>query len=163
MAGFQRSVNSDPSPAVEGDFASANPRASMLAGAGALVAGPLGVTVGRFAWALNSTGVVTTAKPGGAARIGFVGRNQTSLITAWLGEASMVVQSGINITLHRSGDFWGRFAAGAAIGQKVFASDTDGTLLADAAGATPVGYTETDWFVETTAAATELAKISTRN
>lgn len=157
MAGFQRSVNSDPSPAVEGDFASANPRSSMLAGAGALIAGPLGVIVGRFARALNADGVVTNAKPAGASRLGFVSRNQTSLITAWLAEATLVVQSGIKITLHRSGDFWGRFAAGAAIGQKVFASYADGSLIAGTAGSPPQGASVTASIAATTMTVTAVS------
>ncbi len=161
--GFQRSVNSDPSPAVEGDFAGANPRSSMLAGAGELVAGAVGVIVGRFAWALVASGLVSNAKPGGASRLGFVHRNQVSLITAWLGENTMTAPAGVPMTLHRSGDFWARFALGAAVDQKVFASDTDGSCRAGAAGATIAGFTETPWFVDSTAAATELAKISTRN
>ena len=48
--GFQTSVGVQPAPAVAGDFASTNARWTVLAGPGGLVAGPAGVTVGRFAW-----------------------------------------------------------------------------------------------------------------
>lgn len=142
MSGFQRSVNTDPAPAIEGDFASANPRASLLAGAGELTAGAVGVTVGRFAWAKNSDGTVTNAYPGGAgvvARLGFVHRNQPAVITAWLGEATMLVNPGLEITLFDMGDFWARFAAGATPGQKVFANYADGTAVAGTAGTAPNG------------------------
>lgn len=47
--GFQTKVNRQQAPAIAGDFASANPRASMLATEGTLVAGVSGVTVGVFA------------------------------------------------------------------------------------------------------------------
>lgn len=136
---FQTSVNTDPAPAVEGDFASANPRASLLAGPGALTAGVGGVIVGRFARAKNSDGTVTNADPGVANRLAFVHRNQPALITAWLGEASMLVNQGLEITLFDAGDFWARFAGGAAIGQKVFASYADGTAIAGADGSPPAG------------------------
>lgn len=136
---FQKIVNTDPAPAVEGDFASANPRASMLAGPGALTAGAVGVTVGRFARAKDSDGTVTNADPGVACRIGFVHRNQPALITAWLGASSMLVNSGLEVTLFEAGDFWCRFAAGAAIGQKVFANYADGAGIAGTDGSPPTG------------------------
>ena len=50
MAGFQSSVAVQPVMAVPGDFASHNPRWAVNAGPGGLIAGALGVTVGRFAW-----------------------------------------------------------------------------------------------------------------
>lgn len=140
---FQRSVNMEPAPAVDGDFASANPRASMLAGPGALVAGPLGVVVGRFARANFSTGIATNADPGAGAlgsALGFCARpGNTAQITAWLGSASMIVMAGREITLHVKGDFWARFAAGATPGQKVFASYADGSAIAGTAGSPPGG------------------------
>lgn len=162
MSGFQRNINTQPAPAIEGDFAGANPWFSMLAGEGALTAGPDGVTVGRFARAATATGVVTNAKPGTASRIGFVGRHQPQIITGFLAQTAMLIPGGLEITLHDGGDFWCRFAGGAAIGNKVFVADADGTATAAAAGATVAGSVETPWYVHSTAAAGELAKISTR-
>jgi hypothetical protein len=162
MSGFQIAVATQPAPAVEGDFSSSNPWSSMLAGEGALTAGPAGVTVGRFAHALLTTGVVTSARPGGASRLGFVGRHQPQIITAFLGQASLLIPGGLETTLHDSGDFWCRFAAGATIGQKAFAADADGTATSAVAGTVTAGQTETVWFVTSTAAAGELAKISVR-
>lgn len=137
---FQTSLNANPAVAVEGDFCSSNPRASMLAGPGALTAG-LALLVGLFAWALNDNdatapGVVNNQHPGRASRLGFVGRDQPALITQWLGQASMQVPQGLEVTLYNGGDFWGRFAAGATVGQKVYASFFDGSLSSHAA-ATP--------------------------
>lgn len=131
---FQRSVNAQPAPAVEGDFASANPRRSMLAGPGELTAGALGVIVGRFGFARASTGVVQNASYGGGIpqRVGFIQRNQPAVITPWLGAATMTVQSGLELTLFDAGDFWARFAAGATLGQKVWASIVDGSAIASA-------------------------------
>lgn len=139
MSGFQRVVNTDPAYAIEGDFASANPRATMLAGVGALVAAAVGVTVGKFARAKNSDGTVTNADPGVASRIGFVHRDQPAIITPFLGEATMLVPTGSPVVLFDAGDFWCRFAAGATIGQKVFASYADGSAIAGTAGSPPQG------------------------
>lgn len=151
MTGFQQQVNQQPAPAVEGDFASANPRSSMLALAGQLTAGgatvsgqaQAGVLIGRFARARNSDGVVFNGDPGVPSRLGFVQRDQISIITPWLGESSLIVPPGVAITLFRSGDFWARFAAGATIGQKVFAKYSDGSAVAGTAGGTVAGATVT--------------------
>src|SRR6185312_6035468 len=131
---FQTQVNLQPAPAVEGDFASANPRANVLAGAGALVTGTLGFTVGNFAWA-DANGIVNNYFTVGG-RIGFIHREQQALITAFLAETSMLVPAGFPITLFNAGEFWDKFAAGATIGQKVYAYYDDGTAYA-AATATP--------------------------
>lgn len=144
MSGFQTQVNTDPAPAVEGDFASANPRSSMLAGPGALVAGALGVIVGRFARARNDNGQVSNGDPGVACAVGFVARaGNFATITAWLGQSSMTVYAGREVTLHTSGDFWARFAGGGTKGQKVFANYADGTCVAAAAGGSVAGATVT--------------------
>lgn len=139
MSGFQTSVSVEPAYAVEGDFASANPRASLLAGIGALTAAAAGVLVGRFARALNSNGTVTNGDPGGASRLGFVHRDQPAIITAFLGAATLLVPTGSPVTLFDAGDFWCRFAAGAVIGQKVYANNADGSATAAATGTPPQG------------------------
>jgi hypothetical protein len=131
---FQAQVNLQPAPAVEGDFASANPRANMLAGPGAIVTGANGVTVGNFAWA-NASGVANSAWTA-ASRIGFVHREQNALITAFLAESGAQVPAGLPVTLFNAGEFWDKFAGGATIGQKVYAYYADGTAYA-AATATP--------------------------
>ena len=129
---FQQSINNQPAPAIEGDWCSANPRSSTLAGAGVLISGPLGVTAGRFAWA-DSSGVVRSS--GGLGRLGFVHRDQISLITAWLGKSSMLVLPNVEITMFATADVWMRFAAGASPLQKVYANFADGSAYAAASGA----------------------------
>jgi len=157
--GFQTTINQQPAPAVEGDFASANPYASVVAGDSALVAGASGVTVGRFAWA-TAAGVVSNVQTSGAPT-GFVHRQQQAIITVWLGASSMVIPAGLQMALMAAGDFWGRSTTAATIGQKVFASITDGTIATGAAGATIAGFVETKFVVQAPAAIGELIKFGT--
>jgi len=157
---FQTSVNITPAPAVAGDFASANPNASVLAGPGAFVAGTGGANVGVFGWA-DANGLVTNA--GSGVPTGFIHRDMQALIVTWLAEASMNIPAGQPVTLMSAGDFWAKSLTVATVGQKVFASNTDGTIKTGAAGATIAGYTETKWFVGSAAAANELVKITTWN
>lgn len=159
MSGFQSVINQYPAPAVEGDFASSNPRSVVLAGEGAFVAGAAGVTVGRFAWA-DASGIVANA--GTKAPTGFVHREGQAVITTWLGRQTMLVPQGLPITLHRTGDFWAKTATVATIGQKVFASNADGSISTGATGATVAGATETAFFVDCPGAVGELIKISSR-
>lgn len=137
MTGFQRFVNTDLPFAVEGDFASANPRASMLSIGSQLVAGAAGVIVGRFGRALVADGTITNGKPAGASRVGFIHRDQPALITGWLQQSTMMVQAGLEMTMFDMGDFWARFAGGATVGQKVFSSNLDGAAEAGTAGSPP--------------------------
>lgn len=143
-AGFQRTVNLQQAAAVAGDFASANPRASVVGHEGTLVAGATGVTVARFAWA-TSAGLVSN---GGALKpTGFVHRRQgAALITTYLGEVSNLIPQGFEVTLMLSGDYWVAPTAQVAIGQKVFANLGDGTVLGGAAGATIAGFVGTASF-----------------
>jgi len=157
MTGFQSVINQYPAPGVEGDFASANPNASLLAGEGALVTGTSGVTVGRFAWAV--AGVVSNA--GSGAPSGFVHREGQASIVTWLAESSMLIQPGREVTLMTRGDFLARTSTVATVGQKVFASLTTGQVQTGAAGATISGYIETPFVVGSAAAANELVMIGT--
>lgn len=163
---FQRIVNRQPAPAIEGDFADSNPRSVMQAGPGGLIAGPLGVTAGRFAWVDTVTGIVTNAQPvagPNALRIGFVTIHQSALNVNWPSTASgLAVQGGQEITVHEAAGVWVKFAAAANTNQKVFVNTADGTVQAGAAGAAIAGAVETPFFVNSVAAAGEVAKISTR-
>jgi hypothetical protein len=106
MSGFQSQVNLDLGKAVEGDFCSADPRASVLAGPGQIVAGPNGCVVGRFAW-LDAT-YTLASNTGSGAPAGFVGREMQALITTFLAATSMTIPRGLMVTLYREGDFWVR-------------------------------------------------------
>jgi hypothetical protein len=156
--GFQSTIHNDPNPAVAGDFASANPQASVLAGPGTFVAGTGGCNVGVFGFA-DANGLVTNA--GSGAPTGFVHRDTQALITTWLAAASMNIPAGLPVTLMSAGDFWAQTLTTATVGQKVFASNTDGTVKTGAAGATVAGYTETKWVVGSAGAANDLIKIGT--
>lgn len=140
--GFQTQVNVQPAPAVEGDFCSTNPRGTVNAGPGGIVAGAVGVTVGRFAWWQNApvdaNGTPTTVNNFGAGLpTGFVHRGQQGLITTYLANAGMLIPQGFGVTLFKSGDFWVKNAGAteALVGQKAFANLANGTVSFAAAGA----------------------------
>lgn len=155
---FQKRMNIQPALGVAGDFASTNPHASYLAGEGALVADVDGVIVGRFAWA-DPDGLVSNV--GTDVPSGFVWRDGQAAITEWLGESSMLIPEGVMVTLMTAGDFLARTTTTATVGQKVFASLTDGSIATDAAGATVAGFIETKFVVGSAAAVNELIKIGT--
>lgn len=145
MTAFQTQATYSPAPGVEGDFATTNPRATVIAGPGALVAGSAGITVGRFAWttqqfsdADGSPGVANNFGIGPVA--GFVHRDQQGLIMNYLQESTMLVPAGFGITLFAEGDFWvkNNGATQALPGMKVYASFADGKASAAATG-TPSG------------------------
>ena len=91
MGGFQNRVNQQNPPAVVGDFASANPRSTFLAGPGGLVAGAQGVTVGTFGWVAPDFKTVNSFASGPVAPDGFIHREQQALITVYLEIASLLV------------------------------------------------------------------------
>lgn len=132
---FPNQVNVQPAPAVEGDFASKNPRFVALVGQGGFVAGALGVTVGRFAWATyqaadNDNAPAVVNNFGSGAPTGFVHREQQALITQFLGETSMAVPTGMGVTLMSGGDFWvrNRGTTQAVPGNNVWANFADGSI-----------------------------------
>jgi hypothetical protein len=113
MGGFQTVVNTQPAPAVAGDFCNKNPRFSVDAGPGGLVAGDNGVVVGRFAWLSNeevdandAPAIVNNFGAGPVA--GFVHRDQQGLITGYLQKSSMLIPVGFQMTLMAGGGFWAR-------------------------------------------------------
>lgn len=131
--GFQSFVNNELPPGVAGDFASANPRASVLSAPFAFVAPVAGCTVGAFAWGNPATGIAANYYVPNAEQ-GFVKREGQSLITQFLGFASMLIVAGDRVNLYDQGDFWGLFIAGATVGQYVYANPLTGLLTANAAG-----------------------------
>jgi hypothetical protein len=147
MSGFQTQAAYNPAPAVEGDFASTNPRTTVMAAAGALVAGALGVIVGRFAWKSyaqvdsdNAPAVVNNFGTGPVA--GFIHREQQGLIEQYLQESTMLVPAGFPMTVFDGGDFWvkNNGATPALDGMKVYANYADGKATAAVTGA-PNGAT----------------------
>jgi hypothetical protein len=164
---LQKTVNSANAPAVEGDFASSNPRSWAIAGPGGLVAGAAGLIVGRFAFAaatpVDDDGTPTTVTNAGAGLpIGIVHREQQALIHAYLAEESMVIPKGFGVEVMTSGDLFVKNAGAVptVVGMKVFADNATGEAKFGVGGATVNGTTETKWIARSVAAAGELVKIS---
>lgn len=142
MGDFQTSVNLANPIGVEGDFASANPRASAYASEGGLIAGPEGVTVGRFAWIDADGRTVHNYGDGATAPDGYVHREQGSaLIANYLQSTSNVIPGGFPVNLLTEGDFLIVVRGNAAMkGAAIYASYADGTPNV---GAAPAGATAT--------------------
>jgi hypothetical protein len=140
---FQAQVNQQPAPAVAGDFASTNPRATVLAGPGGLVAGPNGLTVGRFAW-VDSTGT-QASNAGAGAPNGFVHNNHQALITVYLAETSYVIPAGFACALFDAGDFWIKNDGGneAMPGMKAYADNSTGKATFNVTATPPTGASVT--------------------
>jgi len=147
---FPSQVNVQPVPAVAGDFASTNPRASVDAGPGGLVAGSAGVTIGRFAWvsfqqtdADNAPAIVNNF--GAGMPTGIVHRAQQGLITVYLAESSMVIPQGFPVTLMNGGDFFVRNAGAsiAQVGQFAYAAFADGQVYFAAGTTGSIGTGQT--------------------
>lgn len=145
---FQTSVSTQQAPAVAGDPASTNPRSSVLAGqngsAAGLKAGPLGLTIGLFAW-LDVTRMFANnyAQPGSsAAPNGFAMRNQDAIITAYLTEAGMTIPAGFPVgNVMDSGDYWvvNAGATESVPGNKAYATLATGVATFAATGAPTTG------------------------
>jgi hypothetical protein len=131
--GFQTFVNNLPPPGVAGDFAGANIRANVVASLNGLVAVPAGVGIGLGAFADTGNGVASNYyRP--SSFMGFVHRDMQGIFTAYLGISGATIQKGDPVTVMQTGDFWGYFAASAAVGQKVYFDPLLGVLTANATG-----------------------------
>lgn len=141
---FQTAVASDPSPGIEGGFAGGNPYFSLVTpDEGMFVGGSIPPNIGAFGWVNTANGQVSAQHPGVATyRIGFVHRDQPAIVNAagMFASSSLATIAGQPIGLAEDGTFWARFAAGATIGQKVYASYADGSVTS-AATATPATVT----------------------
>lgn len=134
---FQQGLNRDLPRGVAGDFASTNPRHSILAGEGALVAGEA-LTVGQFAFADLTTGKVYKVFAAGRVR-GFVHRNNQAVV-ALGAAASMTIPIGKEVTLFSSGDFYVVAPAVVAPGATVYALNATGAVVAVATDATDTNF-----------------------
>jgi hypothetical protein len=152
---FQTAVNIQWAPAVAGDFASANPRATALSTPGAIVTGPNGLTVGAFAW-LDSTGTYAS-NTGTGLPAGFVHRAMgDALITIYLAETTMLIPPGFETSLFVAGDFWAKNSGTntTAINQKVYASYGTGAITTGATGSPPTGASVTGAIAASTSSVT---------
>lgn len=144
IGSFQTRVNLYNPLGVEGDFASANPRATVLTtDGGALIAGPLGVTIGQFAWISADGRTVTNQGQYPNQPDGFVHRDQQGLLTQYLQAAGSVIPPGFPVTLMRAGDFLDKNTGPSAITRysTLYASYLDGSLQTAASTAGSVTAT----------------------
>jgi hypothetical protein len=155
--GFQTSVALTPAIGVEGDFYSTNPRFSVTAGSGGLVAGPSGAIVGRFCWAVapdDADGTPAIVNSFGSGPVtGFLAREQQGLITTFLSDANLRVPAGFPLGLMSGCDVLvkNRGATQALPGMKAYANFADGGVTFAATG-TPTGATATSWGIAATTA-----------
>lgn len=141
---FQKQVNVQGAFGIAGDFASGNPRFTVDAGPGGIVAGT-SLYAGRFAWTtppLDSDGTCQIANSFGSGSVaGFVHRDQTGLLTTYLQEASQQVPAGFQTTLFSGGDFWvvNSGATEVAVGNKAYANYATGLVSFAATGSPLAG------------------------
>jgi hypothetical protein len=136
IGSFQTRVNLYNPLGVEGDFASANPRATALTpNGGALIAGPSGVTIGKFAWIGSDGRTVSNQGSSSVQPDGFVHRDQQGLLTEYLQAAGSIIPPGFPVTLMVRGDFLAKNAGPSSMvrGSTLYTSYADGSV-ATAAG-----------------------------
>lgn len=151
---FQTTVNRQPARGVAGDFASTNPRNSMLAGEGSLRTAEA-IIVGGFAFADLATGLVHAGSDTGR-RVGFVHRNNQAVVQ--LGQAaSMVIPAGRETTLFTNGDFYTVLDDDVTVGAAITAVAATGVPSVTAAAA---GFIATGFIAAEAADAGELVKIT---
>lgn len=133
--GIQSTVTTQPAPGIAGDFCDANPRYSVDAGPGGLVAGASGLAIGLFAWTsfsqIDGDGAPAACNNFGSGAVaGFVGRAQQGLITTYLSDAGVTIPAGFQCTLFSAGGFWAKNdgATQAVPGQKAYANFTTGKV-----------------------------------
>lgn len=142
---FQSQVNTQPAIGVPGDFCDLNPRYMVDAGPGGLVAGPAGVVVAGFAWAVPATdanGANAVVNSFGTGPVtGFVHREQQALFTAYLQETSMIIPQGFPLALcSGAGLFVKNSGATQALpGMKAYANLANGSLINFATTGSPIG------------------------
>lgn len=159
MSLFPNKVNLNQAPAVRGDFASQNPRASLLAGEGFLVAPVGGLIVGNFAFVAKvAAGESASQSYAAGNEIGFLAREEQALISAYLAGDSMVVPQGFMVTLYTRGDFYAYFGNGATPGQAVYADEITGAAQS---GSGTTSFTGSVGFTGTASFATNVLTVVT--
>jgi hypothetical protein len=177
---FQRSVNITQAVAVEGDFASANPRfavpSQMTQGndgfAAGFRAGTGGVLIGRFAWADAATNSLLL-NSGTGLPTGFIGRaGLAGLATNYFtapGSATFFIPQGMGVpNVFSGGTFWAKNigAGSVTVGMKAFtqnvAGAANGAIQFAAAGATIANFIETKWWAASLGLGGELIKMTSQ-
>lgn len=122
-----------------------------MAGAGFFRSGPDGLIMAHFGWADPETGLARNIPDGLLGLVGLVaGARRLSL-------NGVTLRPGYGCTLFSAGDFYVRFADGASPGQRVYASELDGTPISGEA----VGAIPTPWYTVSGCPPGGLAIIST--
>ncbi len=155
---FQNKVELYPAPGREGSPASYNAAFAVPPPAEGFRAGSDGVTMSRFVWRDTSNDVLVN-NTGTGSPLGFVGNEMTGIIGV-LDSTTMKIYQGAQVSVYMTGDWWGKSATEASIGQKVFAVLADGSIKTGTAGATIDGAVETHFVVMTSAAVGEIFKFS---
>ena len=152
---MQTVVNLYPSAAVAGDRAGLEP----------IVTTPINYTaedsaikVGNFVFAGSDDGLAAST---GSTVLGFVVRDLNNAIFDLTAEGTLAIPQYNTVTVATEGDFWAETVDAATVGQKAFASTSDGSITAGDAGGAVDGYTETNFVFKTAADAGELAIIGT--
>lgn len=146
LGSFQKQVNTVPAVGVAGDFASSNPRYSVDAGPGGLIAGTLGVLVGLFAWVsysvVDGDGAPAAVNNFGSGQpAGIVPRLGQGLITDYYDGASMQIPRGFQMAVISAADMWiqNDGITQATRGMVAFARYADGKARFAAAGSAASG------------------------
>lgn len=137
--GTQTFVNRELPVGVPGDYAGANIRASAVAGPWAWIASPAGVNIGAIGWCNPATGIVSSYYQPSSIPALIHRTAAKTIITTFLGIATLVIPGGYEVTPMAEGDFWALFASGATPGQTVYANPTTGALTGNSSGQAVTG------------------------
>ena len=161
---FQKTVGMRQASGSPGDFASANPHATIASEQEAIVAAVGGVTIGQFCFVKDGTasGSIPANLAGSGGVIGFVGRGIFSYQQVSPNENGVkIIPTGSGVTVYNSGDFWVAAESPASVGQNVFAKSTGGSVgFAD--GDSLTGYVKTGWYVSSASDTNGICIISKR-
>lgn len=164
--GFPKQVNSSMAIGKPGEKASDNPVSYVV---GQTVAGENGCFASRFAWQTAGQtkddiyNPATFANTGTGKPAGIVEATTfQTIIDSLYNDNTMIIPEGSGVNIAQTGDYFVVVSAGATVGQKAFASLTNGSIKTASAGATVAGYIETDWTVATGADSAGVIIISNR-
>jgi hypothetical protein len=128
--------------------------------------------VGAFVWQTVTTAPnntpsgwvqqgATVANSGSGTPTGFAAIDDRN--ASWstiLTETGYLIQAGNIVSVYNAGDFWAISSTATSIGQKVFASNLNGSIQTAAAGSIISNYTETQFYVATNNATGEVFMMS---
>jgi hypothetical protein len=161
---FQQVINITQALAVEGQFASANPRHALPSVEGGWRAGSGGVQIGMFCW-VDATNTLVSSTGAGLPS-GFVANVLEGLNMAYFGTpgaAGLFIPPGFGVgNIFNGGDFWvkNRGAGAVVVGMKAFAGNQNSSGIQFAAAGTVIAnWTETKFVAGTAGAPNELVKM----